>query len=1142
MNLYTRARKHIDMSRVKSMREEKNQKKLLQEYNKRKELAKLRDKHSPEFSNWRGNVAEGMNTGNVFFTTLPATGDTDLETISTEVSSSFEDAGGNDAFENTTVRGSGTGSGSDGGFNIGNHLAFQGDGQPRWAILKPIDSSKFDTLTISAIRGNDTNGGEDPDATGEELRLYYLPPGGSAFRSIGVNPEGQTVQPADFDVIIPLGSDNSGLRDYEIKLPSYARGVAFRYMLYQLTNSGTGFDNYGIKNVRYQRKAPLSVFVPLDSPEAASFINDGSGGLSPEEKKKRLEDMLAASDEYQSRQFPFNKAAYEQAAKDVARNIQISLDPSTFDVPTYGSPTYNQMFNARIEPGVGDTEIENALEREGLTLDTLEKGVVKNKGQFKMGREATLTLINNPYTQEKALTALGIDMSLVNNLTPDSFDKIGKITNLAPGGTPATGWDGKFYSYGDPNLERSRIIPLETYLQVKGTDNYAGVERPDAVEPGHRYVMEKKYSFTPDSEAEPRYTGVRNKDISDKITNNMKTRAYGGSVGGLMWDYRLYKSGMDYGDGVPLRPGNKSFLADAARSAANAINYQYNIADLLAFEYLYNARYFSGIYKDRVEQNKDRDLSTEYNPLYLWSETPEYAEMLETMRGLTSGRQLDMPVSYYTNNTQSAESKASEERYHKAKNDRIVADLQAAFEKIDSINNIYAFEKDEWYLKNDDQTRFVTGIKKVHPYSGLPEPETTPEEPTLEEPEVPTEEPEKDLTDISKSVSTDIKSDDEVVNEVGKVVDYYKDKKIKNPEIQTPNLLRSLVNFFTGADDSLLGDMLPPAYEYAPDIAASVLTGKPINFTKKDVSTRDLELMFNQLQPNEVDIFSKPEAYADDNIRELPNGNVVVNTTGKNNTKQIYKPPTVTVGGQQIPTDFGYTNPIGAAGQAQVQLVVPTNNPRDAYFRYTDHAYYNNKSSDPGELPLGQYDLRRIPGSIVNGVSRMLYPNGLRGYPSNIRGDRTLKFDIKYNELPRNYKNKVNDVINRRSIGGGSLGDTLQGTGAGDAASAAADTQRKKKKNVKEMYEPKAKHNDKVAKVTGRLKSVSDFLNHPDVKPVFPKDPPPEMINGRHPDLVDGEKVSNRYNRLDPISAKAMPKTGNPKIDAKVAKALKKPK
>ena len=53
---------------------------------------------------------------------------------------------------------------------------------------------------------------------------------------------------------------------------------------------------------------------------------------------------------------------------------------------------------------------------------------------------------------------------------------------------------------------------------------------------------------------------------------------------------------------------------------------------------------------------------------------------------------------------------------------------------------------------------------------------------------------------------------------------------------------------------------------------------------------------------------------------------------------------------------------------------------------------------------------------------------------------------------------------------------------------------------------------------------------------------PPKMVNGKHPDLVDGKKVSNRYNRLDPISAKSMPKTGNPHIDKKVAKAQKKAK
>ena len=109
---------------------------------------------------------------------------------------------------------------------------------------------------------------------------------------------------------------------------------------------------------------------------------------------------------------------------------------------------------------------------------------------------------------------MGIDPGLVNNLTPDSYDKIGKITMLKPGGTPATGWDGKFYTYDDPRLEASRVIPLETYLQVKGTDNYAGVERPDRAQPGHRYVMEKPYSFSQDSEARPKYVSVRNEDIN----------------------------------------------------------------------------------------------------------------------------------------------------------------------------------------------------------------------------------------------------------------------------------------------------------------------------------------------------------------------------------------------------------------------------------------------------------------------------------------------------------------------------------------------------------------------------------------------------------------------------------------------------
>jgi len=58
----------------------------------------------------------------------------------------------------------------------------------------------------------------------------------------------------------------------------------------------------------------------------------------------------------------------------------------------------------------------------------------------------------------------------------------------------------------------------------------------------------------------------------------------------------------------------------------------------------------------------------------------------------------------------------------------------------------------------------------------------------------------------------------------------------------------------------------------------------------------------------------------------------------------------------------------------------------------------------------------------------------------------------------------------------------------------------------------------------------------------FPMQEPPKMKNGFHPDLVDGKKVANRFNRLDPQSAKAMPPTGNPHIDKKVRAAAKKPK
>jgi hypothetical protein len=78
-------------------------------------------------------------------------------------------------------------------------------------------------------------------------------------------------------------------------------------------------------------------------------------------------------------------------------------------------------------------------------------------------------------------------------------------------------------------------------------------------------------------------------------------------------------------------------------------------------------------------------------------------------------------------------------------------------------------------------------------------------------------------------------------------------------------------------------------------------------------------------------------------------------------------------------------------------------------------------------------------------------------------------------------------------------------------------------------------------KVSKRLKKEIDYSDKP-AKNGYPNDPPPKTINGYHPDLVDGKKVADRFDRLDPESAKAMPLTGNSHIDKKVRASAKKPK
>jgi hypothetical protein len=180
------------------------------------------------------------------------------------------------------------------------------------------------------------------------------------------------------------------------------------------------------------------------------------------------------------------------------------------------------------------------------------------------------------------------------------------------------------------------------------------------------------------------------------------------------------------------------------------------------------------------------------------------------------------------------------------------------------------------------------------------------------------------------------------------------------------------------------------------------------------------------------------------------------------------------------------------------------------------------KKNNPGKpdnsnphLPKGSYVPKADAGKDYGNIAQI--PPGMKAPHSNIKYDKQMK-------------QYVPDNTNADQI----LLDKLK---------------KAKKQNTNNYvvthYEPKGE----VLSEKKKLKSVKDVTSkipgYYDGKPAplgFPMQEPPKMVNGFHPDLVDGKKIANRFNRLDPQSAKAMPPTGNPHIDKKVRAAAKKPK
>ena len=275
MSLYTKARKYIDMNRVKELREEKIKEEKIAEVMKQQEeiLAELKEieiKENPKYSNWRREINEDlieinetMTTAGLGMVNYPATGNADIVDNATALSG-FE--GQNAAVSGGTVTLTDDG---DNDIADGTHTAFR-------QAFYTVDGSKSSHLKITISKGGGTSSWTDRgESWDDDVTLV--------------------VSDADNFFAPTYSTSNLTSGTHIIKLPGNYKNTRVQVQQFAKLASDGSPGTTGtlrIYNVSFQRRTPVNVFVPLDDPLALSFIRGGLAGS--EERRQQLKDQLEA--------------------------------------------------------------------------------------------------------------------------------------------------------------------------------------------------------------------------------------------------------------------------------------------------------------------------------------------------------------------------------------------------------------------------------------------------------------------------------------------------------------------------------------------------------------------------------------------------------------------------------------------------------------------------------------------------------------------------------------------------------------------------------------------------------------------------------------------------------------------------------
>ena len=278
MSLFTRARRHVDMNRVKELREKKIKEEKIAEIQKQQEnilveLKKIEIKESPKYSNWRRDLNEAitMSTADMGMINLEPS----PNVLSNEISA-FDSASATVA---NVVSGGSVKLGVDEGQPFTDVLSGSNHTQLRQASFN-FDSTRYDTFVVNITN---PGGGQgewcDPRCIFDNIVRYII------LDSDNLNN-------------YTLGTLNNG--DNTIQVPSNLRVKNVEVGIYQYASDGVYSDGYNppftINAISTKRLTPISLFVPLDDPEALSFIRGGLGGS--EERRQRLKEQLEAGNEW----------------------------------------------------------------------------------------------------------------------------------------------------------------------------------------------------------------------------------------------------------------------------------------------------------------------------------------------------------------------------------------------------------------------------------------------------------------------------------------------------------------------------------------------------------------------------------------------------------------------------------------------------------------------------------------------------------------------------------------------------------------------------------------------------------------------------------------------------------------------------